>query len=71
MIQVPSATAERPSSPDAPTSDKDAALAVVSDEAQEIDPAVERRVLRKIDLFFMPAMLIGKRLIFVRTMYRH
>ncbi|GMF91390.1 unnamed protein product [Aspergillus oryzae] len=59
MIQVPSATAERPSSPDAPTFDKDAALAVVSDEAQEIDPAVEKRVLRKIDLFFMPAMLIG------------
>ncbi|KAB8260931.1 major facilitator superfamily domain-containing protein [Aspergillus pseudonomiae] len=59
MIQVPSATAERPSSPDAPTSEKDAALAVVSDEAQEIDPAVEKRVLRKIDLFFMPAMLIG------------
>lgn len=65
MIQVPSATAERPSSPDAPTFDKDAALAVVSDEAQEIDPAVEKRVLRKIDLFFMPAMLIGRFLIYV------
>ena len=69
MIQVPSATAERPSSPDAPTSEKDAALAVVSDEAQEIDPSVEKRVLRKIDLFFMPAMLIGGRLIYFRLMY--
>ncbi|THC91017.1 hypothetical protein EYZ11_009525 [Aspergillus tanneri] len=39
--------------------EKDAALAVVSDEAQEFDPAVEKRVMRKIDLFFMPAMLIG------------
>ncbi|KAF7591571.1 hypothetical protein BBP40_001451 [Aspergillus hancockii] len=59
MIQVPSATAEGPHSPDGPTFDKDAALAVVSDQAQEIDPAVEKRVLRKIDLFFMPAMLVG------------
>ena len=58
MIQVPSATAERPS--DGIAAEKDAALEVVSDEAREIDPAVERRVLRKIDLFFMPAMLIGK-----------
>lgn len=58
MIQVPSATAEHPS--EGITADKDAALAVVSDEAQDIDPAVERRVLRKIDMFFMPAMLIGK-----------
>lgn len=40
-------------------SEKDAALAVVSDVAQEIDPVVEKRVLRKIDLYFMPAMLIG------------
>ncbi|EYE91277.1 putative MFS transporter [Aspergillus ruber CBS 135680] len=39
--------------------DKDAALALVSDVAQEIDPLVEKRVLRKIDMFFMPAMLIG------------
>lgn len=40
--------------------DKDAALALVSDVAQEIDPLVEKRVLRKIDMFFMPAMLIGE-----------
>lgn len=40
--------------------EKDAALTVVSDVAQEIDPVVAKRVLRKIDLYFMPAMLIGK-----------
>lgn len=40
-------------------SDKDAAWTVVSDVAREIDPSVERRVLRKIDIFFMPAMVIG------------
>lgn len=40
-------------------SEKDVALAMVSDVAQEIDPVVAKRVLRKIDLYFMPAMLIG------------
>ena len=40
--------------------EKDAALAVVGDVAQEVDPIVAKRVLRKIDLYFMPAMLIGK-----------
>lgn len=44
----------------APGTEKDAALAVVSDVAQEIDPIVAKRVLRKIDFYFMPAMLIGK-----------
>lgn len=50
-----------PSAPasDAGSSDKDAARAVVSDVPREIDPSVEKRVLRKIDLFFMPAMVIG------------
>ncbi|KAJ6113232.1 hypothetical protein N7523_006549 [Penicillium sp. IBT 18751x] len=42
-----------------PYSDKDVALAMVSDVAQEIDPVVAKRVLRKIDLYFMPAMLVG------------
>jgi hypothetical protein len=41
-------------------SEKDAALAVVSEVAQEIDTVVERRVVRKIDLYLMPAMLIGR-----------
>ena len=40
-------------------SEKDVALAMVSDVAQEIDPVVAKRVLRKIDLYLMPAMLIG------------
>lgn len=30
------------------------------DEARPIDPDVAARVLRKIDLFLMPAMVIGK-----------
>jgi hypothetical protein len=42
------------------TPEKDAALEVVSEIAQEIDPIVEKRVIRKIDLYLMPAMLIGQ-----------
>lgn len=34
-------------------------LDVVGDEAQPVDPEVARRVLRKIDWFLMPAMVIG------------
>lgn len=34
-------------------------LETVGEQAHEIDPEVEARVLRKIDLFLMPAMVIG------------
>lgn len=37
--------------------DKDVAIALVGTQAQEIDPVVEKRVLRKIDLFLIPAMI--------------
>lgn len=57
MIQLPGVGS---ASDPAHLSDKDAALAVVSDVAQEIDPVVGKRVLWKIDRYFMPAMLIGK-----------
>lgn len=57
MIQLPGVGA---ANDPAHLSDKDAALAVVSDVAQEIDPVVGKRVLRKIDRYFMPAMLIGE-----------
>lgn len=32
---------------------------LVGDEARSIDPEAARRVLRKIDLFLMPAMVLG------------
>lgn len=47
---------------DAPSSDsfeKDVALDLVGEHAQEIDPIVEARVVRKIDLFLIPAMIVG------------
>lgn len=47
---------------DAPSSDsfeKDIALDLVGEHAQEIDPEVEATVVRKIDLFLMPAMIVG------------
>lgn len=34
-------------------------MSVVGEEARPIDPEVARRVLRKIDMFLMPAMLLG------------
>ncbi|KAL4783713.1 major facilitator superfamily domain-containing protein [Aspergillus varians] len=37
---------------------------VLGEEARPIDPEVERRVLRKIDLFLMPAMVIGYGLVY-------
>ncbi|KAM0332520.1 hypothetical protein ACHAQA_002803 [Verticillium albo-atrum] len=45
--------------------EKDGAAAeVLGEEARIIDPEVERRVLRKIDLFLMPAMVIGYGLVY-------
>lgn len=35
-------------------------MELVGEEARSIDPDVEKRVLRKIDLFLMPAMVIGQ-----------
>ncbi len=39
--------------------EKDLAAAIVSDHAREFDPATERRVLRKIDLYLIPWMWLG------------
>jgi hypothetical protein len=39
--------------------DKDIAIGLVGEHARDIDPEVERRVLRKIDLFLIPAMIVG------------
>lgn len=38
---------------------KDEAFTLAGEEPQLIDPAVEARVLRKIDRFLIPAMTIG------------
>jgi hypothetical protein len=40
--------------------DKDIAIGLVGEHARDIDPEVEKRVLRKIDLFLIPAMIVGK-----------
>lgn len=39
--------------------DKDVAIGLVGVHAREIDPAVEAKVLRKIDWFLIPAMIVG------------
>ncbi|KAF2011133.1 allantoate transport protein [Aaosphaeria arxii CBS 175.79] len=44
--------------------DKDVAIGLVGEHAREIDPEVERRVLRKIDWFLIPAMIVGYGLVY-------
>lgn len=46
------------------TDDLDDAAQLVGKTAQDIDPAVERRVRRKIDLYFMPTFIIGYGLVY-------
>lgn len=41
------------------SSEKDDAIAMVGEEKHAIDPAVEARVVRKIDMFLMPTMVLG------------
>lgn len=38
---------------------EDIAAAIVPDQAQRVDPQLERRVVRKIDFFLIPVMWIG------------
>ncbi|KAL8949997.1 MAG: hypothetical protein Q9222_003940 [Ikaeria aurantiellina] len=46
------------------SSEKDAAAAIVPEHAVELDKAIERRVVRKIDLFIIPLMWIGYGLVY-------
>lgn len=39
--------------------EKDDAIGLVGEHAREIDPEIEARVLRKIDWFLIPAMIVG------------
>lgn len=39
--------------------EKDVAIGLVGEHARDIDPAVEAKVLRKIDWFLIPAMIVG------------
>ncbi|KAH6721039.1 major facilitator superfamily domain-containing protein [Leptodontidium sp. MPI-SDFR-AT-0119] len=44
--------------------DKDVAIAMVGEQRHDIDPAVEARVVRKIDWFLVPAMFCGYGLVY-------
>ncbi|KAH7128427.1 allantoate transport protein [Dendryphion nanum] len=44
--------------------DKDVAIGLVGEHAREIDAEVEKRVLRKIDWFLIPAMIVGYGLVY-------
>ena len=41
------------------STEDDIAAAILPDQAQVIDPRLERRVVRKIDFFLIPVMWIG------------
>jgi len=43
---------------------QDIAIAIVGEHRQNIDPAIEAQVVRKIDLFLVPAMFIGYGLVY-------
>lgn len=44
--------------------DKDIAIAMVGEHRVPVDPAAERRVVRKIDLFLIPTMIVGYGLVY-------
>ncbi len=44
--------------------DKDIAIAIVGEHRHAIDPAVEARVVRKIDWYLVPAMAVGYGLVY-------
>lgn len=50
--------------PAAEYKDKDIAITIVGEQGNAIDPAVEARVVRKIDLFLVPAMALGYGLVY-------
>jgi len=43
----------------APMGNRDEAIAIVGEEQHVIDPIVAARAVRKIDLFLIPAMIVG------------
>ncbi|KAH8816649.1 major facilitator superfamily domain-containing protein [Xylogone sp. PMI_703] len=44
--------------------DEDIAIAIVGEQSHAFDPVIEARIVRKIDLFFIPAMVIGYGLVY-------
>lgn len=44
--------------------DQDIATELVGEQSQEIDPALEARVVRKIDWFLIPVMIFGYGLVY-------
>ena len=43
---------------------RDEAIAIVGEQEHELDPVIVARAVRKIDLFLMPAMVVGCKSIF-------
>ncbi|KAE9988357.1 hypothetical protein Vi05172_g6694 [Venturia inaequalis] len=62
---VSTSSTEAPNNPEGYDAlERDVAFALVGEHAQAIDPVVEARVVRKIDMFLIPAMIIGYGLVY-------
>lgn len=57
--QFPSTNANTSPVSETINDDRDLAFKLVGDDVQSIDPAVEARVVRKIDLMLLPTMFMG------------
>lgn len=57
-------TAKDGALPSARRADQDDAIAIVGEQEHEIDPVIEARVVRKIDWFLVPAMVVGYGLVY-------
>ena len=55
--------------PSLDVADFDDAAALVGAHSRYIDPALEARVVRKIDLFFIPSMILGYGLVYYDKVY--
>jgi hypothetical protein len=62
--RIRDATADLEDATNLPAEDKDIALSIVGGHRHAIDAAVEARVVRKIDLFLVPAMFVGYGLVY-------
>lgn len=55
---------------EAPRADQDIAIAIVGEQRQDVDPALEARVVRKIDWFLIPTMIFGYGLVYYDKVWR-
>ena len=61
---APNASTDLEGVPGVAADDEDVAIAIVGIHRHDVDPAMEARVVRKIDWFLVPAMTVGYGLVY-------